>query len=685
MICADTETAGLDGPIRLIGWYDGETYRVSESAQEFWESVRDRSDVCYFHNLEFDLAKLYRELEFSLQWEKALVLNNVVARINVRGFPLVFQDSQRILDSSLEKLCQSFALEKEVAKIDLDEVWKAGGYKSKEDYFRHVPVSDPTYREYLRHDVTALYELMTILRRYSGFDEETFLKIPSAASLALRVYKQRHPELYDILTEPRLKKEIEEDMRRAYVGARTNVFRTRLPDGGYHYDVNGLYGYVMGHYDYPRGYPYIREGLQAVACWNAYRRGDFKAILVEAVVEVEEQFIPPVPVRYESRLIFPIGRFEGMFVGAELLNAVRKGHTKILQIKKTYAWAETENYFREWADYIAHQKETSAGAERAFWKLVGNSLSGKFGMELNRKTIKLRTDEEIKKCREKGLGFEEFHPFNDIAEDYLMVDRRIFAPYVQPQVAAHITAYARLELLKVLWWAEEHGGVYYCDTDSVVTKRPLPAQWVDDSKSGKWKLEREISEAVFIQPKLYAERSKDGREVMKSKGLIRDFRETLTYSQYERILSDFEYGEHEISLYDGYLIRRHFVTAVKAGLSPDGMVKTRKKLRRDVPSNREMDWTLGMTRPLHLEAVIFEKEEQKRGLASSREESKLRQEERRRLWSYILPQGIRDDEYEHVPRGLKRKKGWALDVWADELGFENADELYARLLALSNV
>ena len=109
-----------------------------------------------------------------------------------------------------------------------------------------------------------------------------------------------------------------------------------------------------------------------------------------------------------------------------------------------------------------------------------------------------------------------------------------------------------------------NGQVYYCDTDSIVTDIPLPADIVHDKEYGKWKIERKVKHGLFILPKLYAEVSDDGEEILKSKGIVKQFMKTTTFADYECYYRSMVKGL-DVSLYknqDGYTRRRKVISAL---------------------------------------------------------------------------------------------------------------------------
>src|ERR1035437_2926749 len=204
----DTETEGVFGDIRLIGWYDGHDYRVSTDANDWWEFA-SKDSIAYFgnthlvwyaHNLDFDHGKLWGALPH---------------------------------------------LRTEISKLSSEALAKAGGYKNVDDYYSHVPVDDPDYLEYLRHDVMGLYEVLSRLHRFTGLSEADFCAKLTTASLAMKLYQTWFDVEYKALSKTKWCEEPDTSMRRAFYGGRTEVYGTHV-ENGFHYDVNSLYPFVMG-------------------------------------------------------------------------------------------------------------------------------------------------------------------------------------------------------------------------------------------------------------------------------------------------------------------------------------------------------------------------------------------------------------------------------------------------------
>jgi hypothetical protein len=85
-----------------------------------------------------------------------------------------------------------------------------------------------------------------------------------------------------------------------------------------------------------------------------------------------------------------------------------------------------------------------------------------------------------------------------------------------PAISAHITSYARVKLWKVISYCRENDiKVYYCDTDSIFTNKPLPDFLVSSTELGKMKLEKVFQYGLQLNGlKNYAELDKAGNIIV---------------------------------------------------------------------------------------------------------------------------------------------------------------------------
>ena len=95
------------------------------------------------------------------------------------------------------------------------------------------------------------------------------------------------------------------------------------------------------------------------------------------------------------------------------------------------------------------------------------------------------------------------------------IDEEVTAPYIMPQIAAHVTALARLKLYD--WLSVCGESLAYCDTDSIITSSSL------DTSTSLGALKNEYPgvtfNGTFLAPKLYMLRGSDGSTKVVAKGI----------------------------------------------------------------------------------------------------------------------------------------------------------------------
>jgi hypothetical protein len=118
-------------------------------------------------------------------------------------------------------------------------------------------------------------------------------------------------------------------------------------------------------------------------------------------------------------------------------------------------------------------------------KLLLNNLYGKFGIgETGNQLVQMTTSEADALIGQEGVTVT---PLTDLGDDVYAVSEPMMADYSFPAIAAFITAHARLNLLAP---ANHHGvGIIYCDTDSIHTQSPFPAELINAHELGRFKCE----------------------------------------------------------------------------------------------------------------------------------------------------------------------------------------------------
>lgn len=697
----DTETRSLFGKIFRWRAYDGMNLvggYTGDEAVSYLMSLPEGSHI-YIHNLEFDLGKLLKS-GILIDLEQSRVINRAFAVATLKTGQ-VLHCSWHIMRSSLKSLSKSFQLGDQ-GKKDLEEVLvgyvdaKGRRYEKRDKkgktvgdldaFFRHIPADDPLLNEYLDYDVISLHSILSQVIEFSGLDLD-FYKIVTTPQLSMQIFKKNFKDDYARLTTKNYHNEQQEYFfRDAYIGAHTEVFVPELKPinedcpSGYHYDVNSLYPYVMENFEYPMGWFTEVEGPEAMARWNMIQKkpDKYKAAIVACTVEVpKKEKYPCLPVKVEGKLIFPVGKVTGTWTLPEIRYALSRG-AKMVTVTHIAYWKETADYFRQFIGWAKAGKLTSKGGKRQLYKDIMNSFYGKLGMNLIRENY-LPDTPENRECFIKEAGIHDYfiEDVGNFLEGWVKV-KKFTVPYVQPHIAAYVTAYARIELMRALHRETDMGNtIYYCDTDSLVLEYPMEEEFIHESEFGKWKEENEIAHGIFLEPKLYAEKPylPDVPETIKGKGIPRKVLDSMDFSFYEKSLEKIKNGAEEIKIFEGELRRRKIISAWKAGKDLDEEVPDAKKINFRLRQKRNMDWNGNDSKPWDFQMFLEEQFSKEQRTV----EYLLRQEERDSwlsahngapslAWVIKKMGGIKSSdrkEWTDIPAFLSRKNGLAMDEFVD--------------------
>ncbi len=606
----DVETEGLNGRITKIGFtIDGKNV-IETTPETFMEelnkiAVETGKEIhIYAHNLDFDFSKLakFGNLRLADNRPVPLFINSSLVTGRFEEYPnIIFHDSYRLVPAPLAKITKDFGLES--AKLELD--YEKFGFRSREQYFRHAADIDPeNFHKYWENDVKAVYQLLEVLMMENDLTPEELVKCPTLPAMAMRIYKKTCPEMAQLITSCKNIRAHESFTRLGYVGGRTEVF-TPIFEGdrdnpAYHYDINSLYPFVMKKYSYPVGYPtFLIKEEEIKEAYEQLKKGEgeYKAGMIHCRVYVPKDInIPILPLRTEEKLLFPVGTFTGVWCHPELIEAERLG-CKILEYYGGMFWVETAFLFKDIISRWAKIKMNSTGARRENAKLLQNSLYGKFGMNREKRGYKRYTRKEYQKMKKKNYNCATIYLGNEV---WIVYDKRLYADYIHPEISAFITCYARLHLYRGIRMAQEmQANIYYCDTDSLIIDKEFPSSEVNQKEYGKWKLEQKIIRGIFIQPKLYAELTVDGEFIPKSKGILQQKKEELTYDSYVNFYQvALEKGK--VELYRNVEGRYKYLTALKKKIDPDTPRWQSKCIDFSKPQKREMLYDKNMTTPLHI-------------------------------------------------------------------------------------
>jgi hypothetical protein len=439
MIALDTEDDS-DGSVTIINFYDGlrhTTFVGPECRTAAWNWLLEQApETVWCCNTEYDLINV-----FGAWLGKMCTLQYVSAglfRATLRDASIVFYDTLRHWPMSVKQMGVYLGL----PKMERDAFSVEYCRRDTEIVWRFVARMTEQYDELgLRLKATLPSMAMQLWRRMSGVKA---VKIPA---------------------------ELRDYFRRGYYGGRVEVYQFGEIHGStYHYDVNSLFPYVMRN----RDYPLLTEWSQTV--YPEFSRDGIASV----TINLPESYFPCLPVRTTEGIFYPFGLLSGTWTFPEIRQALGDGG-KILGVQSAIEFRQSTNPFSRYVDFCYQRRQDSADdLGRRFWKLMLNSLYGKFGQKEGFETI--YQDRQYKQTS-KGSG------------------------YANVIWAAYVTAYARLELLS---WLRRCSRVYYTDTDSLFTPDTLPTT----AALGGLKREGVYSTCQFVGKKIY---TVDG--VSKAKGV----------------------------------------------------------------------------------------------------------------------------------------------------------------------
>lgn len=447
-------------------------------------------------NLEYDLSVIFQG---QLDMLKLFYADDrlLYAKFDLDGTKLEFWDTIRAVGPfSVEKLGKMVGVEKlPTPNIYLD------GLKESPSWFceKHEVEQCPECYNIQDSAISRLGFLLFVetVQHLNGSVKKTI------ASTAINLWRQYVGRKREI-SLPHM---LDPLCREAYYGGRTEVFTYGEVLGLNQYDVNSLYPYVMYKYLYP-------DMSRLTASESIKKIDEIKNCygVVNVDLVVPEMKIPPLPYRYDGKLVFPVGEFSGTYTIHELMNAMRFG----VRIKKINWAVYSDKAWSPFSDFISdlYEKRLEFKAENnpmeGAVKTIMNSTYGKYGQKLGGEIgwlVPLRPEhmehiEDFNKFYPLGGVFWVQEPLEDMKSPF----------YLNVLWAAYITSYARMELYDL--FEACNFDVHYCDTDSVYTTHELPSS----KDLGDVKLEGSDLRCIFLAPKFYKVVQPDGVEKYAIKG-----------------------------------------------------------------------------------------------------------------------------------------------------------------------
>lgn len=345
-------------------------------------------------------------------------------------------------------------------------------------------------------------------------------------------------------------------IRESYRGGRTESYYIKKELPFLYFDINSLYPYVMATNKY--AVSFYREEENYSLNWL---EEDVENYSIFALIDYDfshDYERLPIVVRVKIgnnyKLTQKYSAQDVWLTGKEVLEILKEGGN--VKIKKVLLYKQRDLFSRFVYDLYKKREEYKKEAERGdqkakvmekFYKLILNSLYGKFGQRIVERII---SDDEtilsyfediednITRKNINGL-YWTFH--GSFATAKLSKSPKSSYPV---SISSEITANARLYNWKIqkIFGVEN---VYMTDTDSFVVnpKASIPLDLIDDTELGKMKREYEKGATIYINaPKNYIVFDKDHKPIeIKRKGIPKNAIEIEDYKfAFKRILSPWE-------------------------------------------------------------------------------------------------------------------------------------------------
>ncbi len=487
--------------------------------------------IFFFHNLnKFDSYFLLKGLgQIKNLTIKLVARNNQTYKIlvsdKINNVKFEFRDTLLYLPISLDKICKIFCKFNSRNLFDYTE--NAAVYYLKNEEYQKELMLRCINNTMILHE--GFENFLKYIRVNLNIEPLKSLSLPGISLYYFRL-KFYNDNKFPI---ERLSKNKDQFIRKSYRGGIVDLFKPHLLNG-FHYDVNSLYPYVMKNFPMPIGI-----GTWVIEISNIDEFFGFAKVEVTSPDYLHKPFLN----YYDPNLglISPLGTWTEVYFSEEIKYALTLGY-KIKFINGISY--KKDIIFNNFIDhlYTLRLKFEKGTSLNILFKLIMNSLYGKFGMRLDITESKFIQNEELKDyisfydvktvstLNSKSLITLEKEPVLEKLNALLANNSIEFNQYLELKnlklnsntnsavhIASAITAYGRIEIDKLK--RDEKLDVYYSDTDSIFCQNPISSEYISDTELGKLKLENVVKEAIFLCPKVYMIKNANNETIIKCKGL----------------------------------------------------------------------------------------------------------------------------------------------------------------------
>lgn len=456
-----------------------------EDIVNYLDRLSNSIDMCYIasHNLVFDFTvlSLLEQLEQNnfelLQFYTKQLATQFTYQKGICTF--IYFDTVSLFPNKLSKLGEIVGID----KLDID----------------FSTTTDKELFIYCGRDVDILVRMLSYWYKFLNTNNLGGFRTTLAAT-AFTSYRHKYMNTsIDIHCDD----EVNGLERGAYRGGRVELFYKGYPGQGEYYklDINSMYPFVMKNERYPTKLIKQYEDVKVAYLENRLNRYNCVA---NVTIQTNNTALST---KICNRNIYAKGVFNTTLTTPELKYVLKTG--RVLSVHKLATY-QSANIFNDYvSDMYNIRMQAKANKDMTFYliaKLLLNSLYGKFG-QLNTEQEYFGLDKDNKYNREYG--------YCDVTKRRYTITTINHKAYIEyyggessfsfPAIAAHVTAYARLYLYKLMLLCGEKN-LYYVDTDSLtVNKQGLNnlLEYIDNNELGKLKIENTANRIILHAPKDY--------------------------------------------------------------------------------------------------------------------------------------------------------------------------------------
>jgi hypothetical protein len=288
-------------------------------------------------------------------------------------------------------------------------------------------------------------------------------------------------------------------LERAYKQAVPEVYVPHMKEG-FHYDVNGLYPFVMKEFDFPIGLPCELSELEI----NNFNFDETFFGFLEVEVYCPSTILKPILVttrKGSEELLCPVGRWVDVYFSEELKYALSLGYT--FKVLRGLSYRKSK-IFTDFVNTL-HTIRVKYARNSPFNKIIKelmNTISGRFAMKSSSSTsLRWLTFAEYKNLLLTNLT----NNIIDVNNNMLLASVTCSTTkqeYSFVHIAAAITSYGRVVMHK--YKCDPNNIIYYSDTDAIFCKYEFNQALISPYKLGLLKECGKVTEAFFLSSTKYA-------------------------------------------------------------------------------------------------------------------------------------------------------------------------------------